>query len=144
MTTSFPSLPFHLPPTPPPQPIPSHPFPSRPSPLYSTMSVVTQRVNSAMLGDFRGKTVRLTAKVVKLNGDTAIVEASDKGQVDLHLNRDAHLSETYVEVIGKVQEDLSIKVLWSIDMGSDLDMSVVDTVTKLMAGAMEDEETSIF
>jgi len=41
----------------------------------------------------------------------------------LHL-QDAHLSETYVEVIGKVQEDLSIKVLWSIDLGSDLGESL--------------------
>jgi hypothetical protein len=36
-----------------------------------------------LLEQFKGQTVRLTAKVIKLSGDTATVEASDGGQVGL-------------------------------------------------------------
>jgi len=41
------------------------------------------RINSRLLDQFKGQTVRLTAKVIKLSGDTATVEASDGGQVCL-------------------------------------------------------------
>ncbi|CDZ96329.1 RPA3 [Phaffia rhodozyma] len=101
----------------------------------------TPRVNSALLNEYRGKTVRLTCKIIKLNGDTAVVEASDQGQVDLHLNRESHLSDPYVEVIGKVGDDLSIKVLTGMDMGADLDLSVVDAVVKMMHAQQHDESS---
>lgn len=39
------------------------------------------RINSRLLNKYQGQTVRLTAKVVNVNGDTATVEASDGGQV---------------------------------------------------------------
>lgn len=42
---------------------------------------MTVRVNSKTLSEHKGKTVRLTAKVVQIVGDTATVEASDGGQV---------------------------------------------------------------
>lgn len=39
------------------------------------------RVNSKTLSQHKGKTIRLTAKVVKIVGDVATVEASDGGEV---------------------------------------------------------------
>jgi hypothetical protein len=39
------------------------------------------RVNARYLSEHRGQTVRLPAKIVKLVGDTATVEASDGGEV---------------------------------------------------------------
>jgi replication factor A3 len=39
------------------------------------------RINSRLLESYKGQTIRLTAKVIKLNGETATVEASDGGQV---------------------------------------------------------------
>lgn len=41
------------------------------------------RINAGLLQKHIGQTVRLTAKVLKLNGETATVEASDGGQVSL-------------------------------------------------------------
>lgn len=41
------------------------------------------RINSRLLESYTGQTIRLTAKVIKLNGETATVEASDGGQVSL-------------------------------------------------------------
>lgn len=76
-------------------------------------------------------------------------------------NQDAHLSTKFVEVIGKVQEDLSLRVLAGMDMGEDLgeysslslslgangdgrlmtgstDMDVVNAVVKLGQSQRED------
>lgn len=39
------------------------------------------RINAGLLQKYKGQTVRLTAKVIKLTGETATVEASDGGQV---------------------------------------------------------------
>ena len=39
------------------------------------------RINSRLLSQYKGHTVRLTAKVLKLVGDTATVQASDGGEV---------------------------------------------------------------
>jgi replication factor A3 len=39
------------------------------------------RVNSRLLEQYKGQTVRLTAKIIKLSGETATVEATDGGQV---------------------------------------------------------------
>ena len=47
----------------------------------SELSSYPARVNARLLPQFKGQTVRLTAKVIRLNGDTATVEASDGGQV---------------------------------------------------------------
>ena len=45
------------------------------------MLIVLARINAGLLQQFKGQTVRLTAKVIKLTGETATVEASDGGQV---------------------------------------------------------------
>lgn len=38
-------------------------------------------MNAARLAEYKTQTVRLTGKVVRMDGDTAIIEASDGGQV---------------------------------------------------------------
>jgi hypothetical protein len=43
------------------------------------------RINARLLDQYKGQTIRLTAKIIKLNGETATVEASDGGQVSLLL-----------------------------------------------------------
>ena len=43
----------------------------------------TARINARLLDQYKGQTIRLTAKIIKLNGETATVEASDGGQVSL-------------------------------------------------------------
>ncbi|WOO79716.1 Replication factor A protein 3 [Vanrija pseudolonga] len=81
------------------------------------------RVNSKHLSEHRGQVVRLTAKVLNLVGDTATVEASDGGE-------DMHIEGTYVEIIGNVKEDLSIRALTSINLGNSLDMNAVNAVVE--------------
>jgi len=43
------------------------------------------RINARLLDQYKGQTIRLTAKIINLNGETATVEASDGGQVSLLL-----------------------------------------------------------
>ncbi|KAL1409691.1 hypothetical protein Q8F55_003687 [Vanrija albida] len=88
------------------------------------------RVNSKYLSQHRGQVVRLTAKVVRLVGDTATVEASDGGEIGITLSRDMHIEDTYVEIIGNVKEDLSIRALTSINLGNALDMNAVNAVVE--------------
>ena len=44
---------------------------------------IIARINARLLDQYKGQTIRLTAKIIKLNGETATVEASDGGQVSL-------------------------------------------------------------
>lgn len=80
--------------------------------------IFTPRITSSHLDSFTNRTVRLLGKVMQLRGDTAIVDSD--GNVTLHLNREAHLTVGNIyEVIGKVNQDLSIRVLKSTNMGKD-------------------------
>ncbi|WRT67146.1 uncharacterized protein IL334_004112 [Kwoniella shivajii] len=88
------------------------------------------RINSKFLTQHRGETIRLTAKVVKLSGDTATVETSDGAALGVHLSRDMHIGDGYVEIIGMVKDDLSIKAHTYIELGSNLDMKAVNAVVE--------------
>ncbi|PTD02423.1 hypothetical protein FCULG_00012026 [Fusarium culmorum] len=80
----------------------------------------TPRITAAYLDNFVGRVVMLVGEVTQLRGDQATVESD--GTVTVLLNRDAHLSNgNYVQVIGKVNPDLSIKVLTSRDLGNSVD-----------------------
>ncbi|KAG8631554.1 hypothetical protein KVT40_000694 [Elsinoe batatas] len=91
------------------------------------MAQATPRITAPYLGQFKHQTVRVLGKVTDLRGETATIDAG--GKINLLLNRDAHLQmNNAVEVIGKVDKDLSVRVLVSTDMGSGIDLSVADAV----------------
>ncbi|KAF9471908.1 replication factor A protein 3 [Pholiota conissans] len=92
----------------------------------------TPRVNSARLADFIGKTIRLPCKVLKVDGERLTVEAADGGQVAVNATPNADVSDTFIEVIGKVNSPSSIQMLASISMGSDLDMKLVNDTIELI------------
>jgi replication factor A3 len=107
------------------------------------MDEATPRITQAYLEQFTHRTVRIIGRVTRLRGDEASIDSA--GQITLHLNRVSvstssdwmrqclgreteHLQEShltmdhYVEVVGKVQSDLSIRVLASTDMGTSIGM----------------------
>ncbi|KAK5118935.1 hypothetical protein LTR62_000146 [Meristemomyces frigidus] len=93
------------------------------------MSECTPRVNAPYLEQFSHQTVRILGKVRQLRGEQATIDAG--GNIQVHLNRDAHLQLNHaVEIIGKVQNDLSVKVMASTDMGpeANIDFNAVDAV----------------
>ncbi|KAI5123224.1 hypothetical protein M0805_001313 [Coniferiporia weirii] len=91
----------------------------------------TPRVNSARLGDFVGRTVRLVCKVERVKGMSAIVRATDMGQVEVKMTTDAQIGDTFVEVIGTVEDANVVKMHACIDLGSELDLELVNDCINL-------------
>ncbi|AEO62794.1 996ebf02-ac72-46be-8974-b6870bd585cb [Thermothielavioides terrestris] len=88
------------------------------------------RITCGYLNSYVGKNVIIVGRVVQLRGEEAIVDAD--GNITAHLNREAHLSAgNGVQLIGKVNPDLSIKVLSSMDLGTGVDYSLANTVVEI-------------
>ncbi|XDG02216.1 hypothetical protein ABKA04_001831 [Annulohypoxylon sp. FPYF3050] len=82
-------------------------------------STSTPRISATLMDSYVGQNVIIVGKVVQLRGDTAFLEAD--GQVQANLNRDCHLMVgNGAQIIGKVNPDLSIKVLNAIDLGNNV------------------------
>ncbi|KAI0078331.1 replication factor A protein 3 [Panus rudis PR-1116 ss-1] len=92
--------------------------------------LTSPRVNSARLADYIGRNVRLTCKVLKVSSDSALVEASDGGQVKIIITA-TPITDTYIEVIGKVEEPGVIKMLNCVNQGNNLNMKLVNSVVEL-------------
>ncbi|WVN86804.1 uncharacterized protein L203_101977 [Cryptococcus depauperatus CBS 7841] len=88
------------------------------------------RISSKYLDQHRGDIVRLTARVKQISGDTATLESSDGGLIGIHLPRDMHISEEYIEIIGTVREDLTIKAHTHVNLGKSLDLKAVNSVVE--------------
>ncbi|KAJ3485749.1 hypothetical protein NLI96_g4743 [Meripilus lineatus] len=96
----------------------------------------TPRVNSARLGDYIGRTVRLTGKYVGTRRDSNTgqvaftVEASDGGNVDVIASYDNEVRDPYIEVIGRVKEAAVMTLDAVVNLGDKLDLTVVDFVVE--------------
>ncbi|KAJ1329451.1 DNA recombination [Microdochium nivale] len=89
--------------------------------------ISTPRVSSRQLDTFVGKNVLVVGNVIQLRGEVALLETD--GQVTCLLNREAHLTPgNFAQVIGKVNPDLSVKVLSSLDLGANVDANSVQSV----------------
>ncbi|KAF2865184.1 ssDNA binding protein-like protein Ssb3 [Massariosphaeria phaeospora] len=87
----------------------------------------TPRILAPHLQTFQHKIVRILGKVVQLRGETAVIDAG--GQVDLILNRDCHLAVGHaVEIIGKVDQNLNVKVQAATDFGTNIDFTAASAV----------------
>ncbi|KAI6148744.1 replication factor A protein 3 [Pisolithus tinctorius] len=97
------------------------------------VEISSPRVNSARLAAFVGRTVRVPCKVLKFQGSSAIVEACDGGNIEVRLSPSNELTATYVEIIGQVLGDATIKFLGAVSLDSDkeLDMKLVNDVVEL-------------
>lgn len=90
-------------------------------------AISTPRITSEYLDSFTNKTVRLVGKVTQIRGEQATVDA--RGNVTVHLARDSHLTVgNAIEILGKVNQDLSLKVFQATDMGTTLDFEAVHAV----------------
>ncbi|KAF9109515.1 hypothetical protein BGX27_007544 [Mortierella sp. AM989] len=80
---------------------------------------ITPRVNSAMLSGQVGQTVRFVGKIIEQNGSRAIMTASDKGQVEIHMDGSSQYGTEFIEVIGTVNGDNSISEMTSTNFGNN-------------------------
>ncbi|KAI0318519.1 replication factor A protein 3 [Amylostereum chailletii] len=94
---------------------------------------VSTRVNSAMLGQYLKGTVRIVGKVLQVSGDAALVEASDGGQVKVvgTMINELPSPGTCVDIVGTVVDPSTIRYLLCTDMGTELDLKLVDDVIQL-------------
>ncbi|PAV15265.1 replication factor A 3 [Pyrrhoderma noxium] len=94
----------------------------------------TPRVNSARLSEVIGRTVRFICKVERVRGPTAIVRATDRGQVEIKLPMGGELQEgKYVEIIGTVEEPNVINLKGYVDLGpNELDMQLIDDCIEMI------------
>ncbi|KAF8212248.1 replication factor A protein 3 [Mycena galopus ATCC 62051] len=95
-------------------------------------SIPSQRVNSSLLPRFVGKVVRLACRPIKLTAAGWTVQASDGGEVTVTLLTDQLSPDSYYEVIGNVANPTTIKMFRSMDLGTDLDMTLVNDTINLM------------
>ncbi|KAI9850272.1 MAG: hypothetical protein M1838_005955 [Thelocarpon superellum] len=83
-------------------------------------NIATPRISHAYLEAFANQTVRIVGRVTQLRGEQATLDASG-GDVTLILTRDSHLKlDNGAEVVGRVNPDLTIKVLAATDLGSSV------------------------
>ncbi|KAI0676568.1 replication factor A protein 3 [Trametes maxima] len=82
------------------------------------------RVNKARMAEYKGQTVRLIAKILKFRDEEniAIVEASDGGQVEVKMLKDVKIDNLYVEVIGQVVDERTLKMMACIPLGDNVGM----------------------
>ncbi|EAQ86564.1 predicted protein [Chaetomium globosum CBS 148.51] len=93
-------------------------------------AVANPRITCAYLNSYVGKNVIFVGKVIQLRGEEAIIDAD--GNITAHLNREAHLlAGNAAQIIGKVNPDLSIKVLSSMDLGTNVDYNLANTVVEI-------------
>ncbi|KAG6852901.1 hypothetical protein C0991_008270 [Blastosporella zonata] len=83
---------------------------------------ITTRVNSARLPEYVGKTVRLACRVIQRNADMITVEAADGGEVNVQL----------FQVVGKAIDATTIKMMSLANLGSELDMKLVNDVIEVI------------
>lgn len=87
---------------------------------------VTPRVNKALIGNYIGKNVRVVGQVQSkpMNGK-AILLASDKGTVTVNTQPQSQdtWTDKFMEVIGKVNDDLSVDELFSTNFGNNFGKS---------------------
>ncbi|KAF8884884.1 replication factor A protein 3 [Gymnopilus junonius] len=93
---------------------------------------LSTRVNAARLTDYVGKLVRLACRTLKMDGNTITVEASDGGQVTVFIPPNANITDPFIEVIGIVQNPTTVKMAACVNMGSDLDMKLVNDTVELI------------
>ncbi|KAG0043227.1 60S acidic ribosomal protein P1-alpha 3 [Gryganskiella cystojenkinii] len=88
----------------------------------------TARVNSAMLQKHVTESVRLVGRVESQNGTYAVIQASDKGQVQVHMSPESQYGTRFMEIIGVVNADLSISELASTNFGDDFNLDTYDAM----------------
>jgi replication factor A3 len=95
----------------------------------SSDRIVTPRITAVYLDNYVDRTVLLLGKVTQLRGDQATIDS--EGAITVILNRDCHLvNGSVAQIIGKVNNDASIKVLQCKDLGPNIDLGLFSAVVK--------------
>ncbi|CAI2166689.1 17436_t:CDS:2 [Funneliformis geosporum] len=90
------------------------------------MEAPSPRITSALLTKYRGQIVRCVGRVLQTSNIVATLEACDQGQVTVHLGPDTTTLKPlkYVEVVGRVSDDLTIKEHMTYQLSDNFDLEL--------------------
>ncbi|OBZ88362.1 Replication factor A protein 3 [Choanephora cucurbitarum] len=94
------------------------------------MDKPTPRINSALREKYVGRVVRLVGKLHSLSGNTAVLDASDHGQVMVKLNGESQWGTDYVEVIGQIESDYTLREFKTSNLGNSFDLDMANKVVE--------------
>ncbi|KAG0177739.1 hypothetical protein DFQ29_004466 [Apophysomyces sp. BC1021] len=94
------------------------------------MEKPTPRINSVLREKYVDRTVRISGKVISFSGDTAVIQATDGGQVLVKLNGENQWGTKFVEVIGRVEKDFSVMEFKSSNLGESFDLDLANKVVE--------------
>ncbi|CAO3589192.1 unnamed protein product [Absidia cylindrospora] len=94
------------------------------------MEKPTPRINSQLREKYVGSTVRMAGKVVSFSGETAVMNATDGGQVLIKLSGESQWGTEFVEVIGRVENDFSLMEFKLCNLGNNFDMSLANKLVE--------------
>jgi hypothetical protein len=78
------------------------------------------RINSSQLGQHIGHNVSLSGKVLNADVSHLLLESSDHGQVTIVRKPGSYMPNSkYMEIIGNVGNDLTIKEMYAIGLGDN-------------------------
>ncbi|KAI9011580.1 replication factor A protein 3 [Hyaloraphidium curvatum] len=92
------------------------------------------RINSSLMNDHRGRTVRLVGRrLPHPSQDMLLLEASDRGQVEVRINQHEHYCNTqYVEVVGQVESNGKGILAYAVtEFGDNFDLVTYDKLVNL-------------
>ncbi|KAF5379926.1 hypothetical protein D9757_007215 [Collybiopsis confluens] len=89
------------------------------------------RVNSAFLPKFVGRMVRVPCKVLTTTDTAVTVQSTDGGEISITFAGDSGITSTFVEIIGKVVDEQTVKKFAVINHKVDLDMQSMDGLIRL-------------
>ncbi|KAJ5077265.1 replication protein a3 [Anaeramoeba ignava] len=96
------------------------------------MQFLTQRVNHSMLKDQVGKSVRFVGKVTHLQGNEAKLLSPDSVEVSIIREPNSlKYSSDFVEVVGTVNSNLSIKESQFVNFGNNFDLQTYNEMLQL-------------
>uniref|UniRef100_A0A7S2UTE4 Replication factor A protein 3 n=1 Tax=Fibrocapsa japonica TaxID=94617 RepID=A0A7S2UTE4_9STRA len=97
---------------------------------------VTPRINGSLRQNFVGRPVCLVGKVldVQENSGSAVIQSSDGSSVQVVMAPGSSYLTSFVEIVGEVLPDLSIKEFKSIDYGENFDLDLYNQVLQLANG----------
>ncbi|KAG9303950.1 hypothetical protein G9A89_005860 [Geosiphon pyriformis] len=95
------------------------------------MENVRPRLSAAQLSTNRGQLVTIVGRIVESTSGKAILQAHDKGIVNIKTIQDQNFQQGFVEVVGRVMDDLTVEELNSINLGDNFDIDLYADVIEI-------------
>ncbi|RHZ82193.1 hypothetical protein Glove_112g44 [Diversispora epigaea] len=100
--------------------------------MSDVINKATPRINSTLLSKYRNEVVRLIGRVKESSKNSAVLEASDKGQIRILLSPETILqANKIVEIIGRVRDDHSLQELNTTNFGEEFDLDLYENAVQV-------------